>query len=77
MSWKETLIVDGRVTTECRCTDPDRYGHTDPTCGLYCQHCNYDWHRCPDCGTVADHAETQCGDCVDAERARNEYDLGL
>ena len=30
----------------------------------YCETCNHDGHRCPGCGTVADHWNTPCPECV-------------
>jgi len=33
----------------------------DDGCEYCCMTCNTDGHRCPSCGTVADHKETTCG----------------
>lgn len=33
-------------------------------CMWCCQQCNYDTHRCPGCGTGADHKNTPCPECV-------------
>lgn len=36
----------------------------DDGCEWCCMHCNTDTHRCPGCGTVADHKNTPCDECV-------------
>ena len=44
---------------------PDKCEHaSDDGCMWCCETCNYDRHYCPGCGTVADHKNTACPDCV-------------
>jgi hypothetical protein len=40
------------------CTHPAGEG-----CMWCCERCNRDEHRCPGCGTVADHDDRPCQDC--------------
>lgn len=41
----------------------------------FCDTCNYDRHRCPGCGTVTDHFDGACDECIaqiDQERREVE-----
>lgn len=44
---------------------PDKCDHEpDDGCEWCCMQCNLDRHWCPDCGTVSDHKNSPCGDCM-------------
>lgn len=44
---------------------PDKCEHEeDDGCEWCCMRCNYDHHFCPGCGTVTDHKETACPECI-------------
>lgn len=49
----------GCVYDPTKCTHPANDG-----CMWCCMRCNTDTHRCPGCGTVTDHQDSECDDCA-------------
>lgn len=46
-------------------SQPEHLAHAaDDGCMWCCMRCNTDTHWCPGCGTVADHKNTPCPECV-------------
>lgn len=44
---------------------PDKCEHAaDDGCMWCCERCNHDEHHCPGCGTISDHKNTPCPECV-------------
>lgn len=49
----------------------------DDGCEWCCQTCNYDRHRCPGCGTVTDHKNSVCPECITlGKELDGSYELG-
>lgn len=52
---------------------PDKCDHgIGDGCMWCCRQCNLDRHCCPGCGTVSDHHNTVCPECVVTYKLRDE-----